>query len=106
MPCNYWVIYYCIIKQNSCNLFGMALQILHQFQIDYYTWEQCSNKWENLIRTHKKLIGSGNITGAAAMPKPAFCEEMHAIIKESHAGTPVLKRSRKGTLHRFKETHS
>lgn len=76
----------------------MALHILHQFQIDYYTWEQCSNKWENLIRTQNKLIDSREITGAAAMPKPAFYEEMHTIMKGGHVGTPILQRSREGML--------
>lgn len=80
----------------------MPLQIQPQFQIDY-TWEQCYNKWKNLVRTHKKLIGNNGITGAAAMPKPAFYEEVQIILKGNHAGTHFAVEQKGMLIGSFRE---
>ena len=42
-----------------------------------------------MMRSYKKVVDNVKTTGAASLPKPAYYEEINALVQGSHAVNPT-----------------
>lgn len=47
--------------------------------------DQCCNKWKNLLRAYKRFADNAKTSGAAAIRKPAYFDEIQEVVRGNHA---------------------